>query len=79
MEEGGGQDGMGGESSTATTRMTTTLHSNGANMNNRIICLFILQLMSCQGSHATAHKSTEYQHDIHGLDVLLCGEDGLSG
>ena len=20
----------------------------------------------------------EYQHDIHGLDVLLCGEDGLS-
>jgi hypothetical protein len=20
----------------------------------------------------------EYRHDIHGLDVLLCGEDGLS-
>ncbi len=26
-----------------------------------------------------AQESMEYQHDIHGLDVLLCGEDGLIG
>ncbi len=45
---------------------------------NHIICLFILQPMSCCGSHTTACKSMEYRHDIHGLDVLLCGEDGLS-
>jgi hypothetical protein len=31
----------------------------------------ILQLMVRRGSHAMAHYSMEYQHDIiHGLDVL---------
>ena len=31
----------------------------------------ILQPMVRCGSHAMAHYSMEYQHDIHGLDVLL--------
>jgi hypothetical protein len=30
------------------TRTTTTMHSNYINIKNRIVCLFILQLMSCQ-------------------------------
>ena len=30
----------------------------------------ILQLMVHRGSHARAHYSMEYRHDIHGLDVL---------
>ena len=35
--------------------------------------------MLCHGSHAITHESMEYQHDIQGFDVLLCGEDSLSG
>ena len=31
----------------------------------------ILQPMVRRRSHAMAHYSMEYQHDIHGLDVLL--------
>ena len=38
----------------------------------------ILQLMVRRGSHATAHYSMEYWHDIHGLDVLRWGENGQS-
>jgi hypothetical protein len=37
------------------------------------------QLMLRRGSHATAHYSMEYQHDIYGLAVLRRGENGPSG
>jgi hypothetical protein len=36
-------------------------------------------LTSCCGSHTKTRQSTEYQHDIHGLDVLLCLENDPSG
>jgi hypothetical protein len=44
------------------------MHSNYINIKK---LHYIPKLMSCRGSHATKCISMEYQHDIHGLDVLL--------
>jgi hypothetical protein len=52
----GGETGWrGGGMAMALTRTTMTMHSNYKNIKNCIICLFILQLMSCCGSHVMAH------------------------
>jgi hypothetical protein len=38
-----------------------------------------LQLMSCRGSCTATRYPIKYQPDIHGCDVLICGEDGPCG